>query len=223
MPGDDAIRVSHESFGCIRASRVSGRATLFDSAIEHQHFVMVEIGTATQEWQHGGTHHFENKNLITVAMSESQFATFITSMNTGAGAPCTLEYVMGKRMEAPPKDVNTRQTHAADLMKTMEASIESLTTAFAKAEQLAAQGKASKGELRALQEAVRMAKQHVEANMPFAMKRFAENMETLTDVARADINAYVAVMGHKALQETGLPTAERILQLGDDNQGTRTT
>src|SRR5271168_1748539 len=87
--------------GVIKVSRCQGRADLFDSDVDHQHFIEVEISHAdrtrhlSQHWIHGG------RQIISIWLSEIQWAHFLSSMNQGEGSPCTLKHIEGKRITPP--------------------------------------------------------------------------------------------------------------------------
>lgn len=195
MPEGD--KIEHESFGFIRASRVQGHAQLFDSAVRHQHYVTVTIGRASQERQYSESQIYGRDELIEVALSESQFAQFITSMNVGSGAPCTLMWVDGKRVESPPADINTRETFENEVKVAAEKATESLDDSANILKQMLATGKANKSQMSALLSRIEDAQRDLKANMPFMMKQFAEGIEKLTDRAKMDLNAHATMLGQR--------------------------
>lgn len=87
-------KIEHPAFAVARFSRVSGRADLFGSHVDHQHYIQLEISGARMyrdgydERIHGGIDTF-----VSVSMSEAQFATLVASMNHGSGTPCTIEHI----------------------------------------------------------------------------------------------------------------------------------
>ena len=200
---DNETRVQHESFGFIKASRVSGQAQLFDSAVDHQHYVTIEIGQAEQvrryneSYVHGGT----RGGFISVAMSESQFAQFITSMNVGSGAPCTIQYVAGKRREPPPPDTNTRETFENEVKEQAVKIGADLVKAIAELRGLVDNGKAGKKDLQAALAKFEFALRGLDSNMPFMMRRFAEGIEKLTDRAKMDLNAHAVMLGQRLVMD----------------------
>jgi hypothetical protein len=203
----DETRIDHESFGFIRACRVSGYAHLFDSAVNHQHYVTVTIGNASQYRMYNETYIHGRNELITVAMSESQFAQFITSMNVGSGSPCTLTRVYDKGVEPPPADINTRETFEAEVRSQAEKVSETLRKSLDAAQALRTAGKANKGDLGNLVGMLEAVQRELVANMPFMMKQFAEGVEKLTDRAKMDLNAHATMLG----QRLTAPTEQMLL------------
>jgi hypothetical protein len=204
----DGKTIEHESFGFIRANRVQGSAKLFDSAINHQHFISLTIGQANQERQLNRTWIFGGKELITVDMSESQFAQFITSMNSGTGSSCTIRRLCGKGKECPPEDMNTRQSFGPEMKEETAKVAELLSSGVAKLSALASQGKANKGELKAALDAVVAVQQQLVSTLPFIMKQFAEHMEELTDRAKSDLSAHALMLGQHAVNLPLLESAD---------------
>src|SRR5437868_8231795 len=83
----------HPAFGMIGASRVSHSppgAVLFDSDVQHQHYVVVRVRTAARRRDLNRDYLYADQQIVEVAMSEAQWASFVSSMNTGDGVPCTL-------------------------------------------------------------------------------------------------------------------------------------
>ncbi len=196
----DDTEIDHPSFGFIRASRVSGHTSLFDSALMHQHYITLTIGHAVQHRNMSRNWNYPKEEYITIAMSEAQFATFITSMNVGEGAPCTLTRVMGKGIEAPPADINTRKTFGNELRRNIDAATKLLQQAQAHARMLVDKKKATLSELRDLQNNITAAQRELVDSAPFILHQFAESVETLTQQAKADINAHVVMSGQRLLK-----------------------
>lgn len=197
---EDHKVIKHESFGFIRASRVSGHTELFDSAIKHQHYVTITIGEAEQHRRHSETYvHGSIRGLIEVSMSEAQFAQFITSMNVGSGAPCTLTWVNGQYRSPPPADINTRETFESEVKAKADKVGWNLKEGIAEVKSLLDKGKANKGELKVALEKLETAQRELVSNMPFLMKQFAEGVEKLTERAKMDLNAHAVMLGQRMI------------------------
>ena len=201
---NDQTKIDHPSFGFIRASRVSGHKALFDSSVRHQHYVDIVIGEATQFRQYQTNYVHADKELIRVSLSESQFAQFITSMNSGSGSPCTLARVNGKSVEEPPADINTRDTFEREVKEAAEGMTARLDELSKKVEALIGRQSApTKRELRDIKHSAAMAKQDLLSKMPFMMKQFAEGVEKLTDRAKMDLNAHATMLGQRLVALPG--------------------
>lgn len=189
----------HPAWGMIGASRVStgggpyGGAVLFDSDVAHQHYVVLRIGRASRkrdlhtDWisERGG-----RGDIVEVAMSEAQWASMVSSMNT-SGVPCTIRRTE-KDGIMPDLDFDSRLdlTHReikTAAVKAMEKVVEARD---------AYEAKKNAANLRALHFAI----ENMPANLEFAAKQLTEHSETVVQKARADVEAFAI---NKA-QELGL-------------------
>lgn len=203
---DDHGAETHPSFGMLRAARVSGSVTLFDSEIVHQHYVVVELHTATRkrEINHDWIH--PRKQVVSVAMSEAQWASFVSSMNT-TGVPCTIEALPDDHMiPAAPFEPRLKQsvdyaTSAADEM------YDKVRERFERVKE-----KPTKANLRDLE----IALDQVGANVGYAAKTLAEHVENVVVKARADIETMVARHAETLGIEAGSYTAPLELTAGED-------
>jgi len=204
--GDD----THPAFGMIGVHRhsVTPGAVLFDSDIKHGHTIVVTIETASRkrelnrDWIHGG------KRLIEVEMSEAQWASFVSSMNT-SGVPCTLRARESDQM-LPELPYDPRLAHSMDEVKSAAERL------FGKAKEAMAaydalDSKATAKEKREALDRVRNALRNAEANMKFAAKSMTEHAENVVQRSRADIEA----MAMHAAERFGLPEGTRLLEIED--------
>jgi hypothetical protein len=179
----------HPAFGIIGASRVSqggagGGAVLFDSDVKHNHYVILRIGRASRrrdlhtDWVHEAGGRGE---IVEVAMSEAQWASMISSMNT-SGVPCTIRHTE-KDGRMPELDFDSRLdlTHREVRQKAQDALAEVREALEA------VKAKPTKANVRALENRL----ENAPANLEFAAKRLTEHAEEVTTKAKADVEAYV--------------------------------
>lgn len=178
---------SHPAWVLIGASRVSqsppGQA-LFDSDIRHQHYVVVTLKRAERkrdlnhDWKHG------RETIVEVAMSEAQWASFVSSMNTGDGVPATLQWDATQENPmvpgvpyAPRLQVSMEEVHGAAWKA--QKKVEDAFAAYKE--------KKSAANLRDLEIAIG----HMTPNMDFAARSLSEHAENVVQRARADIESFV--------------------------------
>jgi len=182
----------HPAWGFISASRISvtPAQTLFDSEIAHRTVIRVEIGRMDRkrdlkrDWLH------PRGTLIEVDMSEAQWASFVSSMNT-QGVPCTL-----RRTESDPNVPGLE--FAPRLAISAKEAREAAHEAFSQIEEAFAALEAldSKAGVKAKREAMsrlRSAIANAPSNVEFAAKSLTEHTENVVQKARADIEAMVEV------------------------------
>jgi hypothetical protein len=201
----------HPAWGLIGAHRSSGgSAVLFDSDIKHRNTVTVRLYDAkrqrnlNRDWI--GTDG--RAPFVEVEMSEAQWASFVSSMNTSDGVPCTI------RKREDDWDVPGVE-YAPRLQESMEetrtAADEAFKAVFEAFE--AYEEKKNAANLRNLKYAILNAPSNIE----FAGKSLVEHAENVVQKARADIEAMVV---SKAVQ-IGLDPGEldaRMLEAPDNNE-----
>lgn len=188
------VRINHPAFAQIQASRVSGHTALYDSDFMHQHYIVLRI-CESELHRSLRDHHYDGKQLIEVAMTESQWATFVSSLNVGGGVPCTLQRRGFEPVPQIPQPENRKEQFANDLADKMKDIIADLDQAIASAK--------TKKEAAAL-EKIRM---QVASNIPFIAESFDEHMEGVVERAKCEVHGYangaVQRLGLQALAERG--------------------
>jgi len=186
----DTGESEHPAWGYIGASRVSSSppgAVLFDSDIRHQHYVVVTLSSAVRERKLLRDWLRPRKQIIEVAMSEAQWASFVSSMNS-QGVPCTIQWTQGDG-HVPGMEYEPRLQESMDEVRNAaERAAQTVRKAFD-----AYADHKTKGNL----DSLRFAIQNMPANIKFAGDSLNEHAENVVQKARADIEAMVV---HKAQQ-----------------------
>lgn len=204
----------HPAFGQIGAYRVQGKTTLYGSDFLHQNFVIVRIHRSQLNRELSRDWHFATDELVEVALSEAQWATFVSSMNQGSGVPCTIQWVRGEgHMPSIPLRVEedvTREEFSRKARQTaahVAAAIEEIEGEIG-----ASLSKAKREKILARLTRLR---RDLDDSMPFIARSFDEHMETTVEKAKVEVNAYVqaAVMRAGLTALTG-GASDVPLQLG---------
>lgn len=189
-------RWRHPAYALIGASRVSGTgregrgAVLFGSDFEHRDYITLHISRAqldrglAQDWYHGLS------EIIEVAMSEAQWATFVSTLNMGQGVPCTLQHVNHARVPQIPQPPARRQQfkqEMADYLKEAEAALKHLRGCIEK--------KAGKKEM---QGAIWRMENALTPNLGFLADQFGEHVENVTEAAKIEVSAYITGVVQRA-------------------------
>jgi hypothetical protein len=192
----DGETTTHPCFAQIGASRVSGSTYLYGSGFNHHHYVTISIMTSelnrnlSRDWHHG------RKELIEVAMSESQWATFVSSMNQGSGIPCTLTHLDRKMVPQLPDSPKLKAQFDSELRERLGIVEDSLTE-LAK---LIQGTKLSQKQKDILLSELGTAERNLTPNLKFVAKQFSEHMEGEIDKAKVEIEAHL----NSALQRAGV-------------------
>ena len=215
---DEEGRETHPAWALVGAYRVSNSppgATLFDSDIRHTHTVIVRLSTASRrrdlshDWHHG------EREFVEIEMSEAQWASFVSSMNSGSGVPCTIrrreDDVLVPGMPFAPR----LQESMDEVRGAADAAVAKVQAAFA-----AYEAKKNAANLRTLKFAI----QNMPANMAFAAKSLTEHAEGVVQKARVDIEAMVVAKAEQLGLEPGDVIGEQALLGGgepeEDGRGT---
>lgn len=191
MPRSD--RKSHESWGKINVSRVSGCTNLFRSSLKHHNWIELTISNAVVV-DDTGTHDFlmeAGPPLITVAMSETQFARMISSLNMGEGTACTLEAIGGHRLKSPePEDraAHFEKTHNEHLDGNAE-KIRDIGSRMQ--EMLDRKHRPTLKEMAELIHEMRVAGGNFDSNQDFYREQFREDMEKVVEEAKTEIESHI--------------------------------
>jgi hypothetical protein len=201
---------THPAFGQIGASRVSGGAYLYGSDFSHQHYMTIRIRASELHRNLSRDWHFAKDELIEVALSEAQWATFVSSMNTGSGVPCTLQQVAYKSVPGLPKPPKIADQFKAEMVKTVadiQADLKALRGEV---------GGLGIGKKKAEDLQQRLARIHdrLIGSTSFVADQFEEHIEGVIESAKVEVNAYVV----NQVMRAGLDSlgAKPVLQLAGD-------
>lgn len=175
----------HPAYAMIGAHRVSGRTHLYGSDFEHEHYMTISISrgemrrSLSNDWPGAGEEYIE------VALSESQWATFVSSPNAGQGVPCTLTRRNGERIlgVTPPK------SRTAQFRAELTSGLTDATKALADLREKIASGSTSK---KALLDLLGKAERELDPhNLAFVADQFEEHMEDTVERVKVEVNAYI--------------------------------
>ena len=183
---DEAVE-QHPAYAQIGANRVSGGAYLYGSDFKHQHYITIQIHDSELHRQLSGDRAHSKRRLIEIAMSEAQWATFVSSLNQGGGVQCTLEFTPEAGIVPPitqPKD--RKLQFSREMGERFDMVVQALKDLAALIDAAPLSGKKKKE----LQDELRVAEMNLAPNMAFVAERFSEHMESTIEKAKSEVNAY---------------------------------
>lgn len=216
--GMDHEVTTHPAFGQIVAMRVSGGANLYGSDFEHNAFMTIRIARSELHRNLSRDWHFAKEEIIEVALSEAQWATFVSAPNIGSGVPCTILHegrVMTPGLPPPPSRAAQAQK---EVRETLADSIRELDELDAMIDTMGlSQKKANE-----LKSKVRAARQELSSNHKFVAESFDEHMEETVEKAKVEIHGYMTSVIQRASiaalsgPETPLPLQLEARTVEDD-------
>lgn len=195
----------HPAYGQIGASRVTGKAHLYGSDFEHHGYIRISIHTSelarglSHDWAHPG------RELIEVSLSEAQWASFVSTLNSGQGTQCTIEHLQGQRIPGIARTTDRREQFRSEMAQTVQDAIDQLGVLIERLNGVKLPAK-TRDELLGF---VHKAVQELQKNVPFVAKSFDEHVERTTERAKIEVHAYLArvvtQVGLKALADAPVP------------------
>lgn len=189
-------RMEHPAFGQIRANRwSSSESHLYGSDFVHRDGITITVCESTVDRNLSNDWHHEGRRLIEVDLSEAQWATFVSSLNSGSGVPCTLRARETDYMIPglpPPRDRVAQ--FAGEMDGAIGHTLEKIATMIDRVEKMGLPQKKTKEIVEALGSAKRM----VEDVTPFIAGQFGEFMEETVERAKVEVNAYATNLIQRA-------------------------
>jgi hypothetical protein len=203
----DDIRTSHESYAVAELSRISSNKgkTLFGSSIAHSNTIELRIYEAEHiRSEFSSDRYYAKKNLITVEMSNTQFAELITSFNYGSGVPVTLRQFDGIR-KANPISFDKRKQHIDEFKLKMNKFSENLERDENRLIELLKKPKLSKADKHEMTLLFTYARRNINQNIPFFESMFEEQIDKTITEAKGEIDSFI----NNAVTRTGIETLQK--------------
>lgn len=203
---EDSKYIEHESFGKIRIGKVCGGINLFDSNIQGEGAIVIEISTAKVDRHLNHDWIGAEKQLIEVYLSPLQWAEAITTAMSTAGVSCTLNRVMGKSIEEPPiRDMKAEFKQEVD--DNSEQRMSDVIEANEKLKEiLDGKGAIKKTELREIQSILDSGIRHFASNIKYTEKCFTESVDRTVLEAKQSIHHYI----NTKIQELGVESFKEL-------------
>lgn len=210
---------THPAYGMIGASRVTGDCLLAGTDFTHHNSVRVtlyhaEVGRMlSHDWWH-------TKNLMPISevyLSEAQWATFVSTLNSGDGTPCTITQLGRELIPAIARTTSRHEQFTQEADEHRTAVIEALNavgTLIAESRE-----KMPRKIADALTAQVTKALQQIGVNLDFVGQSFAKHVERTIEHAKIEVNAYVTGVIHR----TGLAALKDhapVIELGPSREET---
>lgn len=201
----------HPSYAQIGANRwVGGDVFLYGSDFRHAAGVSITIRRSelhrslSNDWAGGGN------ELIEVDLSEAQWATFVSTLNSGQGTQCTLRFLPGEDIPGIERGQDRKKQfklEASEALKEAEEAAKRLS-------ELIERG-GRKAEMRdAIRVVLTAFSSH--SGVSFIADQFSEHIEKVTEHAKIEVSAYIG----NAINRAGLTALKggAPFSLSDDSE-----
>ncbi len=180
----------HPSFVQISFSRVQGgRNQFFGYDLEVNNFIKMTISESEKRKDLLRDWYFPKKTILECDMTESQFATLITTLNSGSGTPASLSYKDGVIIKLPK---NYQETPTQEFQKDIKERVKNAKQGISLIVKALrdSKGVMSRKEQQELLSAAYTVQNEIEANTSFVMNSFKEKMDTLISEAKTEVEAF---------------------------------
>jgi hypothetical protein len=197
----------HPSFGQISFSRTNGNNTTFyGSELPQDHYITMEVkNSEIQRELTQDRYYSTGVPLIKIRMSSGQFAEMLTSMNCGSGVPCTIERLVGNKVDELPNQKSRKEFVHRKFEDRMKMFANSIRENQKKAKEIVKKKTLSKQDIHDLTHQLEWLTQEVESNIPFFARCFQETMDEVVYEAKTEVeNAIqhkISALGLNALHE----------------------
>ena len=186
----EETRKAHPSYGVVTVHRATGNFdNLFQSDVGGNSGIVLEIKRAEVFDSGLGDDHVQpREELIEVHLSPLQWAEVITSMNLGAGTPCTIHWFDGDHVEEPPREEALAHRNARQFKEELDDLARFASAAGRRVEDILAKGgKMKAGDRDALAEIFRKLTKTITDSGPFMMKQTEQAVNRMVADAKATL------------------------------------
>lgn len=194
--GRDDATYNHPAYAQISASHVSGSAYLYGSDFKHNNYVTIRIKRSELNRSLSNDWPFAREELIEVAVSESQWASFVSSMNRGEGVQCTLQRYQGKMVPQIPRIEGSLQKFRTEGAEAADEAVR----AIQEMSQEIRDSKLSQKQKDHWLSRLSFIEGRTTGNLRFVATQFGEHMENVVQKAKTEISAFA----HNMIMRTGL-------------------
>lgn len=196
-PRGSTTRETHESYGLVRISRVSGNpGPMFGSPLDN-HGTFFDLAITRGERitdSDGSESYFGHEELISVRLTSHQFVELMTTMNMGMGVPCTIEHIGGAQMASPPAQMHELDKVEDQAEAMMTASSPELVKLLDRARKAIEETRTAKVRSPERKELASIAQQLVYAldeNANYRVKVFREATQRVVSHAKQEVVGFV--------------------------------
>jgi hypothetical protein len=197
---------------------VTGKRFLNGSDFSHHSYVTIRINRGHIDRSLSHDWPSLDETLVEVALSEAQWAGFVSTLNAGIGVQCTIDWTaQDGAIPGIARITDRRKQFRNEVGQTVQDAVNLLDRAIAQVKTLGLSAKRA-DELLGL---LKHAKTEVTANVPFVVKAFDEHADTTIERAKGEVSAYVQATimraGLTALQGHEPVALLQAVEDGDDD------
>lgn len=183
----EATIEDHPAYAVIGANRShGGGVNLYGSDFSHHSCVTVRINRSSLRRNLSSDWVSDGDQLIEVQLSEAQWASFVSTLNSGIGTQCTLQSVNRERVPEIARRVDRR----AQAGKEMTDNFAKARAEVSALRLMMTDPRIPKIVQKQCRDAIHQIDMAIGSSVEFVSNRFDEQMETTVEKAKMEVSAY---------------------------------
>ena len=189
MSSSDNNRETDPSYGMIRISRAqSGAHSLFGSSIKHEHTIHLEISNGSITRDLNTDWYAEEKPIIQIELSPTQFADAITGI--GTAVPCTINWQKDIGVIKTPEIQNKKTQFKEEFDDNVKKSAEQSVAILKRVEELFQKKSLTKADRTEILKQLNKLQSTITSHNTFMADCFNKQVEKTTTEAKGEIEAF---------------------------------
>lgn len=189
----------HPAYAVIGANRShGGHVNLYGSDFAHNSCVTIRIARSSLRRNLSSDWVSDGAELIEVRLSEAQWASFVSTLNSGIGTQCTLQSVNRESVPGIARRVNRRAQAGKEMTDNFALARAEISALRA----MLADPRIPKIVQKQCKDAIHQIDMAIGSSVEFVSNRFDEQMETTVEKAKMEVSAY----GQQLLARLGAGT-----------------
>ena len=181
---------SHPSYGMISFSRINGGGERFyGSEMIPDNYIEMRVMTSEMETDLSSTRYYGKDRILSVRMTSVQFSELITSMNVGDGVPCTIDRIMGEKVERIPTHEQRPDFVLRKFNDRLKEMGESVSRNLNSVDHILKKPKLSKDDKEEIKKILSKHEVEITKNIPFFLRCFQESMDEIVVDAKTTIDS----------------------------------
>lgn len=181
----------HPAYGQISLSRINGRAMFYGSDLVQEQYIELRIHQSELSRSLTDDHHHSIRRLVTVRLTNAQFAEMITSMNVGEGVPCTIEQLPEGHVEKLEEFVTRKEVVHNDFKERMDEFSNRIKKYGEDLKSITSKQNVGKQDKLDIMSAYNQLQTEIQSNIPFFLKCFQEGMDKVVTEAKMEVDAAI--------------------------------
>ena len=190
----EGSEMQHPAYALLSVNRTQGGdgTALFGSQLKHRNTIHLTISSARQIRRLNYDSFFQDKEIIEVEMSETQWGRVVSSFNIGNGTPVTILHRNG----APAPVIDHEQDIVAQFNSEMDNEVKEklseMSAAVGALELMAQSGKVSMKTIKEAAENLRRCVSHLPSNAKYINEQFVASTNRVVNEAKTEFEGHVA-------------------------------